>query len=94
MTNLLPFAIAWGVLAVIVLSLALMRRSIASQEDDTIHLGASGAAIDQQVSVAKKLESIDRWGKILTVVLAVSGVALAILYGMQIWDATSRAGLG
>jgi len=94
MTNLLPFAIAWGVLAVIVLSLALMRRNISSHEDDTIHLSASGAAIDQQVSMAKKLESIDRWGKILTVVLAVSGIALAILYGMQLWDATSRAGLG
>ncbi|WP_321474740.1 hypothetical protein [uncultured Paludibaculum sp.] len=94
MSNLLPFAIAWAVLAVIVLSLALMRRSVSSQEDDSIHLGASAIAIDQQVSTAKKLEAIDKWGKILTVVLAVSGIALAILYGMQVWDATSKAGLG
>ncbi|MBN9658509.1 MAG: hypothetical protein J0H49_10050 [Acidobacteria bacterium] len=92
--NLLPFAIAWAVLGVIVLSLALMRRSVTANEDDSIHLGATTGAIDQQVNTAKRLESIDKWGKILTVVLAVSGLALIILYGMQVWDATSKAGLG
>lgn len=92
--NLLPFAIAWAVLGVIVLSLALMRRSITANEDDSIHLGATTGAIDQQVSTAKKLEAIDKWGKTLTVVLAVSGLALIILYGMQVWEATSKAGLG
>lgn len=92
--NLLPFAIAWAVLGVIVLSLALMRRSVTANEDDSIHLGATTGAIDQQVTTAKKLEAIDKWGKILTVVLAVSGLALVILYGMQVWEATSKAGLG
>lgn len=92
--NLLPFAIAWAVLGVIVLSLALMRRSVTANEDDSIHLGATTGAIDQQVTTAKKLEAIDKWGKILTVVLAVSGLALIILYGMQVWEATSKAGLG
>lgn len=94
MTNLVPFAIAWAILALVVLSLAMMRRSVASHEDDTIHLGASGVAIDEQVNTARKLEAIDKWGKILTVVLAVTGVILAILYGIQVWDATSKAGLG
>jgi anaerobic C4-dicarboxylate transporter len=92
--NLLPFAIAWAVLGVIVLSLALMRRSVTANEDDSIHLGATTGAIDQQVTTAKKLEAIDKWGKMLTVVLAVSGLALVILYGMQVWEATSKAGLG
>lgn len=92
--NLLPFAIAWAVLGVIVLSLALMRRSVTANEDDSIHLGATTGAIDQQVTTAKKLEAIDKWGKSLTVVLAVSGLALVILYGMQVWEATSKAGLG
>ncbi|MGJ5819664.1 hypothetical protein [Paludibaculum fermentans] len=92
--NLMPFAIAWAVLGVIVLSLALMRRSVTANEDDSIHLGATTGAIDQQVTTAKKLEAIDKWGKILTVVLGVSGLALVILYGMQVWEASSKAGLG
>ncbi|QOY89627.1 hypothetical protein [Paludibaculum fermentans] len=92
--NLLPFAIVWAVLGVIVLSLALMRRSVSANEDDSIHLGAASGAIDQQMTTAKKLEAIDKWGKLLTVVLAVTGLVLAILYGMQVWDATSKAGLG
>ncbi|MGC4052324.1 MAG: hypothetical protein QM757_23570 [Paludibaculum sp.] len=87
--NLLPFAIAWAVLGVIVLSLALMRRSVSANEDDSLHLGATGA-IDQQVTISKKLENIDKWGKTLTVVLAVSGLALVILYGMQVWKPPRR----
>ena len=43
--------------------------------------------------IAKKLEMIDKWGKILTIALAVTGLILAILYGMQVWDESSRVGL-
>lgn len=94
MTNLLPYAIAWAVLAVIVLILAIARKQVSANEDDSIHLSGGEASVSEQVTIAKKLSAIDRWGKILTVVLAVSGLALAILYGMQMWDATSKVGLG
>jgi cytochrome b subunit of formate dehydrogenase len=93
MTNLIPYAIAWAVLAVIVLVLALMRRGITAHEDDSIHLTDGGAAVGEQLVVARKLEGIDKWGKILTVVLVVTGLALAIVYGLQLWDATSKVGL-
>jgi cytochrome b subunit of formate dehydrogenase len=93
MSNLLPYAIAWAVLAVIVMILAIVRKTISSHEDDSIHLSGGAAAVNEQVSVAKKLENIDRWGKILTVLLAITGVVLAVLYGMQLWDASSRVGL-
>lgn len=93
MTNLLPYAIAWAVLAVIVLVLALMRRGITSHEDDTIHLSGGGAAaVNEQLVVAKKLASIDLWGKVLTVVLAATGLVLGALYGMQVWEAGSKVG--
>ncbi len=94
MMNLLPYAIAWTVLAIIVIVLAVARKSVSSHEDDSIHLSGGEASVSEQVVTAKKLDSIDRWGKILTVVLVVSGVALAIIYGMQLWDATSKVGLG
>lgn len=94
MSNLLPYAIAWAVLAVIVAALAIARKTVSSGEDDSVHLGGgSAAAVSEQLTVAKKLEAIDKWGKILTVILAVTGVILAVLYGLQMWDATSKVGL-
>lgn len=94
MSNLLPYAIAWAVLAVIVAALAIARKMVSSHEDDSVHLGGdSSVAMTEQMTVAKKLEAIDRWGKILTVVLAVTGVVLAVLYGLQMWEATSKVGL-
>ena len=92
MTNLMPYAIAWAVLAVVVLALILMRRQISAHEDDSLHLSGGTAVVTEQVSVAKKLEAIDKWGKALTIVLVVSGLALAVVYGMGVWDATSKAG--
>ncbi len=94
MSNLLPYAIAWAVLAVVVAALAIARKTISSHEDDSVHLGGdSAAAMTEQVTVAKKLDSIDKWGKVLTVILAITGVILAVLYGLQMWEATSKVGL-
>lgn len=94
MTNLMPFAIAWAVLGIVVLILALMRKSAAAHEDDSIHLsvGSGATAVSEQVNTAKKLETIDKWGKILTIVLAVSGLALVVMYGLAVWEASSKVG--
>lgn len=93
MSNLTPYAIVWGVLALIVIFLAFWRRHVASQEDDTLHVTGPETVLSQQMTVARKLELIDKWGKVLTVILAITGLILAVLYGMYIWEATSRAGL-
>ena len=70
MMNLLPYFIAWAALAIVVLILALMRRQIAIREDDSLHIGTGEAAlVTEQVQTAKKLESIDKWGKLLTIVI-------------------------
>ena len=89
-----PYAIAWGVLGVIVLLLALIRRKVADKEDDTLKLSAGEAAhIVNQEQLAKKLATIELWGKSLTILLVVTGVALGLLYGWQMWEASSTAGL-
>jgi ABC-type nitrate/sulfonate/bicarbonate transport system permease component len=93
MTNLTPFAVAWGVLALVVLFLALWRRHLAAQEDDTLHLSGPDTVISQQMTVARKLELVEKWGKALTIVLAITGLILAVMYGMYLWEASSRAGL-
>jgi hypothetical protein len=92
--NLFPFAAAWAVLALIVAGLAFKRRSVSAHEDDTVHLspGSAGVMAEQQ-ELAKKLTVIDRWGKILTILLVVSGIVIAGLYLMQMWEASANAGL-
>ena len=90
--NLVPFAIAWTALGVVVVALALKRKQIAAHEDDSIHLSAASTAVAEQVDTAKKLEAVDKWGKILTILLVVTGLALAVLYGMSVWDASSKVG--
>ena len=82
--NLLPYAVFWGVLAIVVVFLIIYRKSVSSQEDDSIHL--EGNMPTEQVSLAHRLELIDRWGKTLTVIVAVYGVALAGIYLYQIWN--------
>ena len=81
--NLLPYAVLWGVLAIAVLFLVLYRRSVSSHEDDSIHL--EGTVPVEQVSLAHRLAMIDRWGKSLTVVAVLYGLALAALYMYQVW---------
>lgn len=92
MTNLIPYAIAWAALALIVMVLALMRKQIASHGDDSLHLSGGAAVVTDQVNLSKKLDAIDKWGKALTILLVVVGLALAVLYGMGMWDATSKVG--
>ncbi|HNY40155.1 MAG TPA: hypothetical protein PKJ41_07160 [Bryobacteraceae bacterium] len=94
MSNLLPFALAWVVLLIVVVLLGFKRKNVAAQEDDTIHLGGgSDTAIERQKATAKQLEKLDKWGKNLTIVMAVSGVVLAILYVVQMWKDSATAGM-
>lgn len=90
MTNLLPYAICWGVLAIVVIGLALWRRAVSANEDDCVHLSGDAGYIKEQAQMAGRLEAIDKWGKSLTIVLAISGVALGVIYIMQLWDSSSK----
>jgi len=78
--------VLWCVLAVTVIGLIVYRRIVAVGEDDMIHIGdTAGAVTSQQVTVAQKLDQIDKWGKMLTVVTVAYGVALAAIYVYQSW---------
>ena len=82
--NLLPFAVFWGVLALVVLALIIYRRSVTANEDDSIHL--EGGAPSAQVALDHRIGSIDRWGKTMTAVTVVYGVILAAIYLYQVWN--------
>lgn len=80
---LTPLAVSWAVLATAVLVLAFYRRSVARKEDDYLHVNSDVAA--QQTAVAKKLEGIDRWGKLLTIIVAAFGLILFVLFMYNGW---------
>ena len=71
-------------MALAVVFLIIYRKTVSSHEDDSLHL--EGGAPGEQVTLAHRLALIDRWGKTLTVVVAVYGVALAGIYFYQIWN--------
>ena len=84
--NLLPFAVLWAVMALVVLALIVVRKRISSGEDDTLHVMEGDARmIPHQVEMARKLEVVDRWGKILTVVTLIFGLIVGALWVYQGW---------
>ena len=82
--NLLPYAVFWAVLALVVVFLIIYRKSVSAREDDSIHL--EGNMPSEQVALDHRLALIDRWGKTLTAIAVVYGLALAGIYMYQVWN--------
>lgn len=82
--NFTPFAILWAVLALVVLVMAGYRKMVSGHEDETLHL-TNPSESAHQVSIADKLEHIDKWGKLLTIVVVAYGFVLALAYTYQTW---------
>jgi membrane protein YdbS with pleckstrin-like domain len=76
--SLLPLLIVWVVLALGVLTLFLWRQAVARSEDDSLHV--MHGTITSQTSLSQKLDVIDKWGKLLTVITVVLGLVIAIAY--------------
>ena len=88
--NFTPWVILWTALALAVLVMAGYRKIVSVREDDTLHLGNPWESA-HQVVISHKLEHIDKWGKLLTVVATIYGLLLAIAYTYQTWvQATNR----
>ncbi|HEY9140715.1 MAG TPA: hypothetical protein VIN93_07470 [Bryobacteraceae bacterium] len=86
MNPYVPFVVLWAVLALAVIGLIIYRRLVSASEDDMIHVSeAAASATTQQVTVAQKLDQIDKWGKTLTVVVVVYGIVLGGIYVYQSW---------
>jgi len=87
--NFTPFVILWAALALAVLGLALYRKLVANREEDLIHLGPGEEKyIPEQVQLAARLEAVDRWGKMLTVIAAAFGLLMAGAYLYEAWLAS------
>jgi hypothetical protein len=82
--SFVPFAVLWVLLAIVVFTLIAYRKVVSLQEEETLHLG-NPAEANHQAFIAQKLEWIDKWGKLLTVVAVVYGVLLAAAYMYHVW---------
>ncbi len=73
--------VIWGVLAAALLALATYRATQAEREDDSVHLVGADDRVDEQAAYSKKIESLERWVKILAVVVVVYGLAVLGFWG-------------
>ena len=89
--SFVPFAVLWAQLAIVVLALVVYREMVSSKEQETLHL-ADAAEANHQAVIAHKLEWIDRWGKLLTVIAVVFGVLLAAAYTDHVWHTLGTSG--
>ena len=87
-----PFVVIWALLAAVVLAMAGYRKTISVKEEETLHL-ADPSETMHQVAIAHKLDVIDKWGKLLTVVAAVYGLLLALAYTYQTWIQATNLGV-
>jgi hypothetical protein len=89
--RLLPLFVIWAAVALVVIGLAVYRWVLGLHEDDSIHIGDASHEREQGV-LAARMGTVDRWGKALTLVVAVGGLALgtAVLYSAWVAGNTIR----
>ena len=89
--SFVPFTVLWALLAILVLALVVYRKMVSSKEQETLHL-ADLAEANHQAVIAQKLEWIDKWGKLLTVIAVLYGVLLAAAYTHHVWQTIGTTG--
>jgi hypothetical protein len=83
--NLTPYLWTWAALAVAVLGMAAYRYVLVRHEDATLDVLENTALASEQGEVFKKANTIERWGKLLTVLVFVYGAAIAGAYLYHVW---------
>ncbi len=76
----------WGVLTLVVIVMAIYHHMLVNQEDPTLDILENNTVAAEQSKVFKKANVVELWGKILTVVVVLYGLALAGAYVMQMWN--------
>jgi len=79
------FVMGWLALACTIAGLAIYRRLLSTQEDDMLHVLDNESHALKQAALARRLDTVDHWGKILTVTATGHGVLLAVGYCYQVW---------
>ena len=91
--NIIPIAVPWVVLTLVVIVLAFYKRSIDSTVDEHFHIEDGGdQAVKQQVAHAKRSTTVEMWGKILTIVVFLYGLGIVGLIAYHQWQISTTAG--
>ena len=90
--NFTPFTVVWAALAAVVAVMAGYRRSISVKDDESLHL-ANPTDTVHQVEIAHKLEVVDKWGMLLTIIAAIYGLLLVLAYTYQNWIRATNLGM-
>jgi hypothetical protein len=81
---------SWGVLAAVVLGMAVYHNLLARREDDHIHFSEQEAAlVNAQTQTAHRIDTLEKWSKMLTILLVSYGVVLALYYLYLLWQTQS-----
>lgn len=81
----------WLALGAAIMAMALYRKTVSRNEDDMLHLApGSDRIVQQQAAVAGQLDWIDKWGKTLTVIEVLFGIALAGAWLYQAWIESTK----
>jgi hypothetical protein len=81
----------WALLAVVVIGLAIYRKMVTRGELDLVHIrDAEAALIPQQESLTSRLNFIDHWGKLLTVMTVAYGLVIAAVYLVRLWQENNQ----
>jgi hypothetical protein len=79
--------IGWAALTAGVIALAIYRKVLARGECDVLHLLESETPlVPRQEEFAQRLDKLDFWGKVLTVVSVSYAFLLGALFLYQIWS--------
>ncbi len=83
--NLMPLYILGSLLVLAVIALAAYRKILAMHEDDALHVVEGPAAVSRQAALAHKLQVIDRWLQVTTVVTVICLIIITAIYFYQQW---------
>ncbi len=91
--NIIPLAISWGILTLVVVALALYKKSLDGHITESIHFNAAeDATVRQQVVETHRSEVLERWGKGLTAVVVLYGLVIVGVLVYHQWNSASTMG--
>jgi len=86
--SLIPYIVGWAALALVVLAMAVYRYRLVRHEDSTLDLLENSTVASHQAKVFKKADVIERWGKVLTLIVVAYGLVLTSAYLYHMWLVT------
>lgn len=91
--NLMPGIVLWALVTTVVLVLFVWRVMVTKGEPRVLHVAPENeeqmVEVREEVKLARKLDVIDRWGKVLTIVSAVLVLAVGAAWVYNGWLAGS-----